>query len=121
MSEHYDDLETRSADQRESDLFGQLPAALAHAIEKAPGWAKHLDGVEVSSITSRDALAGLPVLRKGELKDAQAAEPPFGGFVAAEPGKMGRVFMSGSARKRLTLCDWSIHFWRRAAASMMAL
>ncbi len=94
MSEHYDDLETRSADERENDLFDRLPGAIAHAMEKAPGWAKHLDGVDASSITSRGALAALPVLRKSELKDAQAAEPPFGGFVAAEPGNLGRVFMS---------------------------
>ena len=28
------------------------------------------------------------------------------------------AFMSGAARKRFSDCDWSIHFWRRAAASI---
>ncbi|MEM8689950.1 MAG: AMP-binding protein [Pseudomonadota bacterium] len=94
MSDHYDDLETRSADEREADLFGRLPGFLEMAVQKAPGWAKQLEGMDAQAVTSREALAALPVLRKGELKDAQAAEPPFGGFVAAPPDKLGRVFMS---------------------------
>ncbi len=94
MSEHYDDLETRSADERDADLFGRLPGAVAAAMEKAPGWAKHLVGVDPAALASREELAKLPVLRKGELKDAQAAEPPFGGFVAAGPEALGRIFMS---------------------------
>ncbi len=94
MSDHYDDLETRSADEREADVFGRLPGFLAMAIEKAPGWAKQLEGIDAQAVTSREALAALPVLRKGDLKEAQAASPPFGGFVAAPPDKLGRVFMS---------------------------
>ncbi|MEM7425850.1 MAG: AMP-binding protein [Pseudomonadota bacterium] len=94
MSEFFDDLETRSMDEREADLFGRLPAAIAHATGNASGWANHLAEVDASAITSRSALARLPVLRKEKLKDAQAAEPPFGGFVAARPDEMGRVFMS---------------------------
>ncbi|MEM8646513.1 MAG: AMP-binding protein, partial [Pseudomonadota bacterium] len=80
--------------EREADIFGRLPGFLAMAMEKAPGWAKQLEGIDPIAVTSRQALAALPVLRKGELKDAQAAHPPFGGFVAAPPDKLGRVFMS---------------------------
>ncbi|MCP5082967.1 MAG: phenylacetate--CoA ligase [Alphaproteobacteria bacterium] len=94
MSEHYDDLETRSADEREAGIFGRLPGFIETAKQKAPGWANRLDGVDASAVTSREALASLPVLRKSELKDAQAEEPPFGGFIAADPDKLGRIFMS---------------------------
>jgi phenylacetate-CoA ligase len=94
MSEFYDELETRSTDAREKALFAQLPGIISHAMKNAPAWAGHLKGVNPENITSRQALASLPVLRKEELKDAQAENPPFGGFVASGPEKMGRIFMS---------------------------
>ena len=51
---------------RASDLFARLPAQIAHAMT-APGWAKHLAGIDPKSVTSRAALAKLPVLRKSAL------------------------------------------------------
>ena len=40
MSDHYDALETRSADQRERDIFAALPAQIAHAKARAPAFAR---------------------------------------------------------------------------------
>ncbi len=94
MSDFYDGLETRSSDQREADLFSALPSAIANAMEQAPGWAAHLEGIDAAAVTSRDALAKLPVLRKSDLKDAQTANPPFGGFVTCGVEGLGRIFMS---------------------------
>lgn len=45
-------------------------------------------------MTSRAALARLPVLRKSELPALQRASAPFGGFVAATPGAFPRLFTS---------------------------
>ena len=45
-------------------------------------------------ISSREALAGIPVLRKPELMEAQAANPPFGGFVDETLLNGNRIFMS---------------------------
>ncbi|MGI9412632.1 MAG: phenylacetate--CoA ligase family protein [Hyphomicrobiales bacterium] len=92
--EHFDELETRSPEQREEELFSGLPAQIWHATENAPGWAAHLEGVDPNAVTSREALAALPVLRKPELKDHQTQNPPFGGFAACAPGEAGRLFMS---------------------------
>ncbi|MFM7569363.1 MAG: phenylacetate--CoA ligase family protein [Betaproteobacteria bacterium] len=91
---HYDDLETRAPEAREGALLARLPSLIAHAKAHAPGWAERLQAVEPAAITSRNALASIPVLRKTELKDLQAARPPFGGLTTAEPGKMGRLYMS---------------------------
>ena len=91
---HYDDLETRSPEAREGALLARLPGLIEHAKAKAPGWAERLAAVEPAAISSRKALAHLPVLRKTELKDLQAARPPFGGLITAEPGRMGRLYMS---------------------------
>ncbi|MEO0362190.1 MAG: phenylacetate--CoA ligase family protein, partial [Pseudomonadota bacterium] len=93
MTRFYDDLETRSADQREADLAAALPIFIAAAMERAPALAKHLDGVDPKSVTGRAALAKLPVLRKSSLSDAQKVAPPFGGF-APPPGSTRHVFQS---------------------------
>ena len=60
----------------------------------APGWASHLRGVDPKSVTSRAALAKLPVLSKADLADLQKANPPFGGFNVTAPGKAKRLQMS---------------------------
>src|SRR5690606_16000489 len=91
---HFDQLETRTAEAREGALMARLPGLVAHAIEHAPGWARRLAGVDARSICSRKALAQLPVLRKSELKDLQAEDPPFGGLVTKPLGELGAVYMS---------------------------
>jgi len=93
MSEHFDSLETRDPAAREKDLFARLPAAIAHA-RTAPAWAKQLAAIDPQAITSRAALAKLPLLRKSELVGLQKESPPFGGFNATAPGKAKRLFMS---------------------------
>jgi phenylacetate-CoA ligase len=93
MADHFDTLETRDPAAREQDLFARLPAQIARALG-APGWAKHLAGVDAKAVTSRAALAKLPVLRKSTLPALQKESPPFGGFNTTAPGKAKRLFMS---------------------------
>ncbi len=94
MSEYFDTLETRPAEAREGALMARLPPLIEHAKANARGWAKRLADVEPREIASRKALAELPVLRKGDLKTLQEADPPFGGFVTVEPGRLSRLFLS---------------------------
>jgi phenylacetate-CoA ligase len=93
MADHFDSLETRDPAVRESALFARLPAQISHAMT-APGWAKHLAGIDPKQVTSRAALAKLPVLRKASLPALQKETPPFGGFNVTQPGKAKRLFMS---------------------------
>src|SRR5262249_8326965 len=95
MSEtFYDHLETRDPEARELAQFNLLPSLIERAKRLAPGWARHLADVEPAAVTSREALAALPLLRKSALKDLQAKEPPFGGFATREPGAVARIFVS---------------------------
>ncbi|RMD91845.1 MAG: phenylacetate--CoA ligase family protein [Alphaproteobacteria bacterium] len=94
MTRHYDELETRSADQRAADIARALPAQIAHAKAKAPALAELLADVEPGEITSREALARLPVIRKSALVEAQAKNPPFGGFAALPSHEFEHVFQS---------------------------
>jgi phenylacetate-CoA ligase len=93
MSEFYDALETRAPAAREKDLFARLPEVLARAMG-APGWAEHLKGIDPKAVTSRAALAKLPVMRKAELPGLQKALPPFGGLALKAPGQLRRLLMS---------------------------
>ncbi|MEP9389782.1 AMP-binding protein [Mesorhizobium sp. KR9-304] len=94
MAGHFDELEMQDASRRESDLFGRLPEFLERAIAKAPALARWLDGADPAAVNSRAALAKLPVLRKAELAEFQARDPPFGGFADPEALRGARLFQS---------------------------
>ncbi|GAA4425403.1 phenylacetate--CoA ligase family protein [Acidovorax lacteus] len=98
MTTFYDDLETRSPDQREAELLAALPAQVAHARAASPAFAEILASVDPTAVSSREALARLPVTRKYELLERQQAHratSPFGGFSAIGFGAaMPRVFAS---------------------------
>lgn len=93
MTAHYDARETREQAAREAELFARLPEVLRSAMA-APAYAERLKGLDPAAVTSRAALAGLPVLRKSELPALHKASTPFGGFVAAAPGSFARLFTS---------------------------
>ncbi|TWB59231.1 phenylacetate--CoA ligase family protein [Bradyrhizobium sacchari] len=93
MTAHYDALETREQAAREAELFSRLPGVLRSAMT-APAYAERLKSVDPDTVTTRTALAGLPVLRKSELPALHKASAPFGGFVAAAPGSFARLFTS---------------------------
>ncbi len=93
MPDHYDPLETRVPDLRESEEFANLPKIVALAM-KAPGWAKHLAGIDPKLVNSRAALAKLPILRKSDIAALQKENPPFGGLNVTPAGKARRLLMS---------------------------
>jgi phenylacetate-CoA ligase len=94
VTEHFDDLETRSTEARAAALATALPRQLAHARMRAPHYARLLDGIDPAAVTDRVALARLPVTRKSALIERQAAEPPFGGVVATAFGSLARIYAS---------------------------
>ncbi|QCP86060.1 phenylacetate--CoA ligase family protein [Cereibacter sphaeroides] len=105
---HYDDLETRSADARAADLARNLPRLIAHA-RTAPALGQGLAEVDPATITSVEALAALPVIRKADLVAAQKARPPLGGFLPGD-GSYEHIFQSPGPIYEIgrTTPDW----WR---------
>jgi phenylacetate-CoA ligase len=98
MPDHFDSLETRDPEARERALLAALPRQIAHAKADAPAYARILADVDPAAVTSRAALAALPVTRKSELLELQKADRPFGGFAATRWGAQvtgpARVFAS---------------------------
>jgi phenylacetate-coenzyme A ligase PaaK-like adenylate-forming protein len=93
MTDHYDALETRAPALRDSEELAVLPKIVARALA-APGWARHLAGVDTEHVNSRAALAKLPVMRKSDIAALQKENPPFGGLAVVAPGKALRLLMS---------------------------
>ena len=124
VNEFFDALETRDPAQREAALLAALPQQLAHAQARSEAFARILKEVDAPSITSRAALARLPVTRKHELLERQQAARAaggnvFGGFSTLSYGAaMPRLFSSpgpiyepeGTARD----------YWRMARAIFAA-
>jgi phenylacetate-CoA ligase len=106
MSEFYDTLETRDPALREAALLAALPGQIA-AAQRTRAFGQVLADVDAAAVTSRAALAALPVTRKHELLARQQTErgnvhqgDPFGGFSAIGWRALGalrparRVFQS---------------------------
>jgi len=125
----YDALETRPHAERETALFAALPGLIDHAQRMSPALAEILAGVDAASITSRAALATLPVTRKQELLERQQASraaggDPFGGFAAIG----WRGLLRGSGARRVYQSPGPIYepeghaadYWRVARAMAAA-
>ena len=105
---HYDQLETRSADERATAIAHDLPRLIALA-RTTPAQRRVLADVDPRKVTSLEALARLPVTRKSDLVAAQKAHPPLGGYTP-EGGAFEHVFQSPGPIYEIgrTTPDW----WR---------
>lgn len=88
MSDYFDGLETRSADERTRDHLSRINAQIARAAE-LPGYAGR---AEWSALSGLEDLKSLPVLRKDELVEKQKTRA-YGGF-AGGVASFDHVFQS---------------------------
>jgi len=74
----------------------ELSELIPHLASNAPGFARRLmeAGLSPNSIHTPDDLNALPVIRKDNLVELQEINPPFGEFLACEPGELKRIFQS---------------------------
>ena len=99
-----DPRETRASAEREADLFSRLSMQIAHAKTTTTAFAKLLADVAPATVTSRTALAKLPVIRKSELLEQQQASraasgDPFGGFSALGWGVRANTNANADAKR----------------------
>ncbi|MES2423266.1 MAG: AMP-binding protein [Pseudomonadota bacterium] len=122
MNDFFDPLETRSPAEREAALLAALPSHITFAKENSQAFGRLFADVDPQAVTSREALAKLPVTRKYELLDLQKqhrATDIFGGFATVVYGAgMPRIFASPG-----TLYEPEGHredYWRAARALFAA-
>lgn len=94
MAMYFDEQETRAPADRERETFDALQSLLAQSLTRLPVLSEWLGNPDPGAIINRQALANLPVLRKPDLMEMQAANPPFGGLATVDALKGNRVFMS---------------------------
>jgi len=75
LTKFYDDLETRTANERDRAISKLLPAQIKNL--QSLGGLKNIDADMINSV---EDLYKLPVLRKSELTRMQQKKPPFGGL-----------------------------------------
>lgn len=73
-----------------------LSKLIPHLADNAPGFSQRLSmaGVDPQAIQDSSDLEALPVMRKDDLARLQAVDPPFGGYLACEPGQLKRIYQS---------------------------
>ena len=114
MTKYFDNLETRSGDERTRDLSVQLPSQIKNAKENSKAFKEILKDVAYQDITSIESLTKLPVLRKSELLKLQAKDPPLGGLIAGSVQDLNQIFQSPGPiyEPGMIKRDW----WRSARA-----
>ena len=128
MPEHFDALETRDPELRERAQFAALPRQVMHAKGSTSAYAKILAEVDAAAVTSRAALARLPVTRKSELLEIQKGDRPFGGFAATGSAVTGSAVAGWSNTRRVFASPGPIYepegarpdYWRLARALFAA-
>ncbi|MDH3386751.1 MAG: AMP-binding protein [Gammaproteobacteria bacterium] len=94
MSEYYDSLETRSADERAQAQFAALREQIEHVQNDTAAYATSLKGVHRGDIIDAESFSKLPLTRKSELIELQQSERPFGGYTARNIAHYSHVFAS---------------------------
>jgi phenylacetate-CoA ligase len=94
MSEFYDSLETRSADERAQAQFESIRAQIEHVQNDTVAYSESLKDVDASEITDAASFSALPLTRKSELIELQQAQRPFGGYTANNVALHSHVFAS---------------------------
>ncbi|WP_298362259.1 hypothetical protein [uncultured Bradyrhizobium sp.] len=78
------------------DIYHDIATAYSAAAMKAPGLKARFDaaGFDPAKVSSLADLSRLPVMKKEELLKLQRANPPFGGFLAADLKDIARIYVS---------------------------
>ncbi len=121
-SPYYSMREVRGAEERERELFSQLRHSLRTLMSATPRMAEQLNGLDVTTLYTREDLAAIPVVRKSTLMQKQhdlrgtggVGEAVFGGFTSVTWGQVARVY--GSPGPIYELDTNRSDYWRMAQA-----
>ncbi len=94
MSEFYDSLETRSADERSQAQLEAIREQIRHVQNNTEAYSESLKGINADDITDATSFSTLPLTRKSELIELQQAQRPFGGYTTSNASFHSHVFAS---------------------------
>ena len=94
MNEFYDQLETRSSDERATAQLAALRAQLVHVRDNTSAYAADFAGIDVEAINDFESFTRIPLTRKSELIALQREQRPFGGYTTQTGAQLSHVFAS---------------------------
>jgi len=109
--------EIECADPRDRDalILFKLRAQVHYAWEHSPFYRRKWEqaGVSPASLRTLADLARFPVVQKQELREAQAATPPFGDFLCIKPDEVVRIHGTSGTTGRPTVFGIGGEDWER--------
>lgn len=86
--------ETRSQEERRSELTRSLLQTCQHAYSSSSAYKEIFDsaGIQPSLLRGLEDLERLPLIRMAELVERQRNDPPFGGFALMDPPEGARIY-----------------------------
>jgi phenylacetate-CoA ligase len=110
-------LECAPPRARDEVILGKLRAQLAWAWERSPFYRRKWQaaGLAPASLKTLDDLARFPVVQKAELREAQAAHPPFGDYLCIDPAEVARIHGTSGTTGRPTVFGIGRDDWDRIA------
>ena len=109
------DLECAPPARRDAIILDKLRAQVTYAWERSAFYRRHWQaaGVSPATLESLDDLARFPVVRKDDLRAAQAAAPPFGDYLCIEPVDVARIHGTSGTTGRPTVFGIGADDWER--------
>jgi phenylacetate-CoA ligase len=114
------ELETLPREKLEALQLDRLRERMAHVYERSAMYRRKFDqaGVRPSDIRSLADVPRIPFTVKEELRESQAAHPPWGDFLCIPPEEGVRVFQTTGTtgipvRVLLNHVDWTTHFYEQ--------
>jgi phenylacetate-CoA ligase len=114
------ELETLPRPELEALQLRRFRERMQYVYEKSPFYRRKYDaaGVHPSQLRSLDDIRRVPFTVKEELRESQAAHPPWGDFLCVPPEEGVRVFQTTGTtgipvKVMLNRTDWTVHFYEQ--------
>ena len=104
---------------RDELLLAKLSAQVRYTWERSPFYRRKWEAAGVSPDTLRTLgdLARFPVVDKAELRQAQAAKPPYGDYLCIAPDDVARIHGTSGTTGRPTVFGIGREDWERIGAA----
>ena len=115
--------ETMSEDERAAVILRKIQGVMAWAWERAPFYRERwrAAGLEPGDIRSLEDFARVPAIAKADLRADQAAHPPFGSYLCADPSELYHVHGTSGTSGRPTAFAWTRDDHARIAEAHAAI
>jgi phenylacetate-CoA ligase len=111
----FPEIECASREKLDEIILHKLRAQVRYAWEKSPFYRRKWEaaGVSPARLRTLDDLARFPVVQKSELREAQAAHPPYGDYLCIEPSQVARIHGTSGTTGRPTVFGIGRDDWER--------